>query len=125
MTVLDASAVLAMLLHESGRDKVLSVLNHASISTVNLSEVYAKSAEKGLDAAEVATAFAALPVRIVPFTSGHALTAGQLRQTTRHKGLSFADRACLALGLAEQADVMTADRQWLDLNIGVNIICIR
>ena len=47
--VLDASALLAMLLHEPGHDKVRAVLRGAAVSAVNMSEVYAKAAEKGLD----------------------------------------------------------------------------
>lgn len=39
--------------------------------------------------------------------------------------LSFGDRACLALGKALGLSVLTADRKWHDLDIGVDIRLIR
>jgi PIN domain nuclease of toxin-antitoxin system len=36
-------------------------------------------------------------------------------------GLSFADRACLAMGKLAKAIVLTADGAWLALGIGVEV----
>jgi PIN domain nuclease of toxin-antitoxin system len=40
-------------------------------------------------------------------------------------GLSLADRACLALAIALNAPVYTADRKWKNLNVGISIRMIR
>lgn len=48
-SVLDASAVLALLQEEEGADEVESLLDGALMSTVNLSEVLQKGAQHGAD----------------------------------------------------------------------------
>src|SRR5882672_7374270 len=53
-----------------------------------------------------------LEVRIFDFCGAHAAIAAALRETARPLGLSLGDRACLALGIFEQAMVLTADRIW-------------
>ena len=54
-----------------------------------------------------------------------AVSAAALRAATRHAGLSLGDRACLALALRESAPVMTADRDWLKVDVGVEVLLIR
>ena len=49
MNVLDASAILALVKAEPGAAEVRRFLDGAVMSTVNLSEVPQKSAQKGLD----------------------------------------------------------------------------
>ena len=46
--ILDASALLAVMLGESGADAVHAVLDRAKIGAVNLSEVVAKLQERGV-----------------------------------------------------------------------------
>jgi len=124
--VLDASALLAILNQEPGAEKLTpEILSDASASTVNLAEVHSKLVDKGLDADDAWEA-ALSPVReAVPFTSQHARLAGDLMGTTRALGLSLGDRACLAVGIALNATVFTADRTWKKLNVGVRIHVIR
>ena len=53
------------------------------------------------------------PIReAVPFTVDHARLAGDIAAHTRPLGLSFGDRACLALGVALKVPVYTADKSW-------------
>ena len=51
--------------------------------------------------------------------------AALLRPTTRFAGISLADRACLALAQELNLPVLTADRAWISLGIGVEIRLIR
>lgn len=123
--VLDASALMALLRREPGHDKVRSALAEAAISTVNLSEVLTKAAEVP-DGFETAKAFLqGLQLRVVPFEEQHAEIAAQLRLLTRSLGLSLGDRCCLALGLSEKTPILTADRGWAKLELGIDIHVIR
>ena len=124
--VLDASALLAALNGEPGSDKLtLELLSTAVISTVNLAEVQTKLINRGLSP-DSAWAAALVPVeRAIPFTSEQAKAAGSMVAETHAWGLSLGDRACLALGLALQAPVYTADRSWKNLKLGVQIHVIR
>ena len=125
--VLDASAVLAMLHRERGADLVAqAVSDGASISAVNLSEVIAKLADRSMPANEIREALVPLGLDVASFDADEAFAAGLLRPSTRARGLSFGDRACLALGLRTGLPVLTADRHWADLKIdGIEIELIR
>ncbi len=123
--VVDASAVLALLKSETFDRFDPERLVGASISTVNFSEVLAKLTSGGLPEAAADAAVAALDLRVVVFTADQARAAARLWQPTRRVGLSLADRACLALGLELGMPVVTADRIWAGLKIGVEIVLIR
>lgn len=123
--VLDASALLAYLQNEPGKGRVHRILSGAKISCVNAAEVFSKLADTGLGEPEIVQLFGAVNVELISFDAPQAWKSGALRPLTRHRGLSLGDRACLALAMAEEAVVYTADREWLDLDLGIEIECIR
>jgi hypothetical protein len=67
----------------------------------------------------------ALGLAILPFTAEEAEIAGQIWQQTRQYGLSLGDRACLSLGIRLNAQVLTADQVWSDLNLPITVHIIR
>jgi len=123
--VLDASALLAFLQNEPGNEVVAGWLGEALISSVNWCEVIQKCVAKGVDTEGLSGDMAALGIRIVPYTEQHAETAGRLWLVSRTLGLSLGDRSCLALGMDRKVPVLTTDRAWLDLDIGLDIRAIR
>ena len=123
--LLDASALLALLNQERGAEQVAARLPAAQISAVNLAEVVGKLSEAGMPEAEVRLTVGALGLQIVAFDAGMAFEAGKLRPLTRKAGLSLGDRACLATARILGQTVLTADRAWAKLNVGVVIECIR
>lgn len=123
--VLDASAVLALLHGEPGGDEVARHIPRARISAVNLAEVVAKLVEAGMPGDAVRLALAHLDLVVVPLDEVSAHLAGSLRPATRHRGLSLGDRACLALGATLRCPVLTTDRAWLDLDVGVEVRVVR
>ena len=124
--VLDASAVLAILNQEPGSEKLtLELLSSAAISTVNLAEVHSKLVSRGLRPGDAWEAALSPAAEVVPFTAQHSRLAGDLVKRTRAVGLSLGDRACLALGLALDAPVYTADKSWKKVRAGVRIRVIR
>ncbi|HEX6154022.1 MAG TPA: type II toxin-antitoxin system VapC family toxin [Solirubrobacterales bacterium] len=119
--VLDASALLAHIDDEPGAEAVgEAIVNGAAISIVNWIEVLSKLAERGEDP-EIASAEMTTPglvetaVTIELVTAEDAIEAARLRPLTKERGLSLADRACLALGTRLEVPVLTADREWDDL----------
>jgi ribonuclease VapC len=123
--VADASAILALLKSEAFGDFDPERLAGAWVSAVNLSEVLAKLSSGGLAEEEADAAIAALDLQIVPFDEAQARAAARLWSPKRRAGLSFADRACLALGLRLGRPVATADRIWATLDVGAEIVLIR
>ena len=122
--VLDASALLAVLRTEPGAERVEERLEDAIIGAVNLSEVVAKLSGDGAPEAEIRRAIARLELEVRAFDHEQAYAAGMLRRSTRRLGLSFGDRACLALAHVSNATALTADRSWsrLELDIAVEVI---
>jgi len=90
------------------------------VSAVNLSEVVAKLADHGVPLGEIRQALT-LGLEVVPFTEELAYAAGELRPLTRDRGLSLGDRACLALAKTLKRPVLTADRGWASLDLGVEV----
>lgn len=123
--VLDASALLAMLFREPGCDLVASRGNGAVLSSVGYSETLAKMTDHGIELADAERIIGRLSLHIAAFDSEAAAVAASLRQHTRQLGLSFADRACLALGVKTGFPVLTADRRWAEVPGPVNVELIR
>jgi ribonuclease VapC len=123
--VLDASAVLALLLAEPGGERVDEAGPTALVSTVNLSEVVAKMLDRGADLDDVLRRLRRIPFTVVSFDRDMAEKAGALRDRTRDANISFADRACLALALENGLPVLTGDRKWAELGLPVDIRLIR
>ena len=123
--VLDASALLALIFGEPGASLVSAKLQNSIISAVNYSEVVIRLIEKAgtLQTALERTLPAKLPV--IPFDESQSIRAADLRATTAQYGLSFADRACLALAMQENAIVLTADQDWANVSLPITIKLIR
>ncbi len=97
----------------------------ATISSVNWSEVFAKLVERRLADAHIVQILGRLRINVEPFTADDARRAGALRRWTRAAGLSFGDRACLALGDRLSALVLTADQAWSRVELGIAVEQIR
>ncbi|MHB1499600.1 MAG: type II toxin-antitoxin system VapC family toxin [Candidatus Dormibacteria bacterium] len=144
--VLDASALLAFWLDEPGGEAVeAAMVGGAAISTVNLGEALARLVRDRPDLADKLagtvkpeasppwlTSLGAgeglmLPgsLTVEPFTLGDAVNVAVLVPSTRAAGLSFGDRACLALGRRLGWPVLTADRSWARLDVGVTGVEVR
>jgi ribonuclease VapC len=123
--VLDSSALLALLWSEPGNETVRAVVDRAMISAVNLAEVVSKLSDRGFDGSAAREAMANLRVAVVGFDEQQAMSVGNLRKATRHLGLSIGDRACLALAQTRAAKVLTSDRTWTKLGLGIDIVLIR
>ncbi|MCK6507904.1 type II toxin-antitoxin system VapC family toxin [Myxococcota bacterium] len=123
--VLDASAVLVLVQGETGADRVAACIPGGLISAVNLAEVVGKLADAGMPREQVELALTSLGLRVVPLSEAAAYEVGMMRPATRAKGLSLGDRACLALGLEARLPVLTADRAWVELDLGAVVEAIR
>ena len=122
--VIDASVILAIAKNERIDETALSVIDGGIMSTVNVSEVYAKLADLKISSARVGPLLATLD-RIEPSTLSQARLAGSLRDSTRHAGLSLGDRCCLALAIELEADAYTTEHVWARLEVGCNIHLLR
>jgi ribonuclease VapC len=126
-SVLDASALLALLLGEPGADRVKAIFDGAVICAVNVSEIVGHFAKMGADQAAIETMLSGLPVEIIPADTALSYAAGMLRPRTAHLGLSMGDRYCLALAKSLGAKAVTADRAWAEVahQLAIDVVVIR
>ena len=110
--VLDASAILALLLGEPGADKVKAALDGSIMSTVNVAEVVSHYAKLGAARQDIEALLRPLPIRWIPLDVALSYDAGMLRPITLEGGLSLGDRCCLALARREGLPALTAERRW-------------
>ena len=125
--VLDASAVLAFLKDEPGGERVAGVMGTGLIATPNLAEVAQRLRKDGMDLAKVRHTIERLKLRSVAPDVALAFDAGTMVEQTTKRGLSLADRFCLALARREGATALTADRAWAEVAdaVGVKVEMVR
>ena len=123
--VLDASAVLVLLLDEPGAEVVAPVLSEGVLSAVNLAEVLSKLTDRGADVRGLTEDLVAAGVLVEPMTAADAAQVAELRRIDQGRLLSLGDRCCLALGRRLGLPVMTADRAWSELAAEVDVRQIR
>ena len=123
--VFDSSALLAIAFEEKGAAVARDAAEDAIMSAVNVTEVITRMIDEGAGRDEALRSLEEISPAIRPFDESLALEAGFLRTATRQYGLSLGDRACLALALREGAPVVTADRAWAKLDLGIDIRVIR
>jgi ribonuclease VapC len=122
--VLDASALLALGMHEPGADKVATVITGAAVPATNWAEMLEViEHRRGGDATGFAITLKALGTQVVPVDEVDALKAARLAGT-RH-GLSLGDRFCLAVAERLGRPAYTADRSWAKVDTEAEVVLIR
>lgn len=125
MIVLDAPALLVFLFGDPGHAEGARGIGRSCMSAVNLAEVVGKLVERGVDARLVLGRLRSTTIEFVPFDVDQAAAAAALLGLTRPLGLSLADRTCLALAASRGIPVITADRVWQELDVGVDVRVVR
>ena len=123
--VLDASAVLTILNQEPGKERVEAILGQAAVSTVNVAETLGRLMDAGMGEANARASLELLHLQVIDFDIEMARLAGSLKVSTEKPGLSLGDRCCLALGLLRGSTVVTADRLWSQLKLGIQVKMLR
>jgi PIN domain nuclease of toxin-antitoxin system len=123
--VLDASALLCLLNDEPGADRVVDVLTRSITGTASLAEVVSKLRDRGSPLDEVREALGGLHLDVRSLTPAQALIVGDLRPATKALGLSLGDRACLALAIDLQAEMLTTDAPLASADVGITITNVR
>jgi ribonuclease VapC len=121
--VLDASALLVLLQEEAGADEVERLLDGASMSAVNLSEVIQKSEQHGVDTEGLEYDLEALGIEFQGFDVAMARLTAEL--WIDGSGLSLGDRACLALARLTGSTAITSDRRWSRVELPVDVRLVK
>jgi ribonuclease VapC len=123
--VLDASALLTVLRNEPGAERVAPHLGQSIMSAVNVAEVATILGRRGMAASSVLADVCKIVGEIRPFDMEQARLSVVLDEKTRPFGLSFGDRACMALGVLTGLPILTANGDWakVDLKVTIEVVC--
>ena len=129
--VLDASALLCYSQREPGWERVRdALLDGAAMGAANWAEVLSWHVLRGSDPQVVALELTnqgllGQLLHVYPLDDLLARETAHLHRLTRSAGLSLADRSCLALGRHLRRPILTTDRAWKKLHLGVKIEVLR
>ena len=94
------------------------------MSSVIFAESLSKLANLGYDAEAARLRFVAAGVNVMDFTVADVGAVLSLHRLVT-RGVSLADRVCLALAIQRGLPVLTGDRAWADLGLPVEVRLIR
>jgi PIN domain nuclease of toxin-antitoxin system len=123
--VLDASALLALILKEEGADRVAKAMEQEAImNAVNFAEVIGFAERRHLDTLALRNSILAMRLQLIDLDLDLAYEAGRLERI-RGTGLSLGDRVCLATGQLLKGRILTADKAWSKLKRKFDMELIR
>ena len=114
--VLDASALLSIVLDERSHERVDRILDRSRIHAVNLAEVVGRLVRSGMPAEKAIATLHELHLDVEEeFGTTQAEFCGALLGTRRDIGLSLGECVCLTMAACLGAVAVTADRRWKEL----------
>lgn len=124
--VFDSSALIMLFAKELGYEKIKQNIKHATMSSVNVAEVYKYCIEVqklGLD--DCQNLIKLCGIKIIDFCDQQALISASIINHTKQYGLSLGDRACIALATLKNYPILTCDKIWQKVDLGIPIIMAR
>jgi ribonuclease VapC len=127
--VLDASAVLAWVLHERGADVIERLLPVATIPAANLTEVLYRAPERGhrMTMDQLETHLLAKQLTVEPVMQEDARRAAELIRYSRDnppdqraRGVSLGDGLCIAVAERLELPISGGDSAWEHLPMDVD-----
>lgn len=123
--VLDSSALIALVRRERGWEKVDAALDRSVICAVNLAESLTNLVHKGGEPRLTEHLLRDLKLEVLPFDEELAWASRDLCSLAWTHGISFADRACLALARHLRLPALTGDAKWKDLDLKIPVKLFR
>lgn len=126
VALLDASALVAVLLQEPGHDAVEKVLDTGRAVTTSIALAEAlnvcRRKEHPLDASTLRTVLATRGLLVEPIVEADALAVAIIldiasRNRATRASISLADATCLAAARRLDLPVVTGDRVWTELSL--------
>jgi PIN domain nuclease of toxin-antitoxin system len=122
--VVDTSVVLAVARSEQSAAQAQSMARGGLLGMANFVEAVTRGEELGYARDNTLALISRLRLQLAPVdraTADQALPLWKLRK----QNLSLGDRLCIGLARARGLPVLTGDRRWKDLDLGVSIALFR
>ena len=124
--VFDSSALIMLFAKEKGYEIINQHMKNAIISSVNIAEVYKYCIEvQNLTEDDCRTLIKLSGIKIIEFCEEQALITAKIIKKTKQYGLSLGDRACIALAMLKNHPVLTCDKIWQKVDLGIEFLMAR
>ena len=124
--VFDSSALITLFAKELGYEFVRQNLRYAIISSVNIAEVYKYCIEvQNLTEDDSINLIKLSGIKIIDFCKEQAIISAKIIKKTKQYGLSLGDRSCIALAIFKNCPILTCDKIWKKVDLGVEFIMAR
>lgn len=124
--VFDSSVLIMLFTKETGYEIVKQHIKHAIISSVNIAEVYKYCIEvQNLTEEDCINLIKLSGIKIIEFCEEQALITAKIIKKTKQYGLSLGDRACIALAMLKNCPVLTCDKIWGKVDVGIEFVMAR
>ena len=124
--VFDSSALIMLFAKELGYESIRHYMKSAIISSVNIAEVYKYCIEaQNLIEDDCRDLIKLSGIKIIDFCEEQALITAKIIKQTKQYGLSLGDRSCIALAMFKDYPVLTCDKIWQKVDLGIEFIMAR
>jgi PIN domain nuclease of toxin-antitoxin system len=124
--VFDSSVLIMLFAKEPGYEKIRGYMRYAIISSINIAEVYKYCLEvQNLTEDDCRNLIKLTGIKIIDFCEEQALITAKIIKQTKQYGLSLGDRACIALAMLKDYQILTCDKIWQKVDLDVEFIMAR
>lgn len=124
-SVIDSSALLAVIYNENGIDKAQEYFDHSYMSVINAAECLMVLNRNGMPIDVAQNLLESIISKFIPTEYHDASLIAQTKNANKALGLSLGGSTCIALGNKLELQIITADKAWSEIKSQSNIICIR
>lgn len=127
--LLDASCVIAWLFNEPGADEIEPMLSTSYITAVNMAEVITKVERLSGQGQACADDLVEAGLTVMPVGWREIAMMSEIRRVEKalpaKAMISLGDAICLSVAAADEMEVWTADRSWVELNLPISMRLVK
>ena len=125
ISVIDSSALLAIIYDEGENKEVQKHFDHSYMSVINATECLIVLNRNGMPMDVAQNLLESIISKFIPTEYNNILLIAEIKNSNVDIELSLGDCTCIALGNKLGLQIVTADKVWLKVKCKSNIRCIR
>jgi PIN domain nuclease of toxin-antitoxin system len=124
-SVIDSSALLAIIYNEEGTDKAQEYFDNSYMSVVNAVECITVLTRNGMPLDVAKNLLESIISKFIPCEYNDVVLITQIKNENKNVEISLGDGICIALGAKLGLKVITTDKAWINIKSTAEVICLR
>ena len=124
-SVIDSSALLAVIYNEKGTDKAQEYFDNSYMSVVNAVECITVLTRNGMPLDVAKNLLESIISKFIPCEYNDVVLITQIKNENKNLGISLGDSVCIALVAKLGLKVITTDKAWTNIKSTAEVICLR